>query len=168
MNFQQTRAVLFDWGNTLMADNLLQPGPMAFWPEVRASLGAAQTLTDLRSRGLRLALATGALDSNAGEIRAALQRANLSEPLEKIYCFASTGLHKPLPEFYRHILDDMQIDPRQALMVGDNYDADVLAANFAGIPAAWYNPYNMAIRENDMHFTIHSLGELIPFFSVTH
>ena len=64
------RAVLFDWGNTLMRDLPGQHGPMRDWPHVEALPGALEALEALHAQGLRLALATNAADSGPAAIRA--------------------------------------------------------------------------------------------------
>ena len=52
------RAVLFDWGNTLMRDLPGQHGPMRDWPHVEALPGALETLTALRAQGLQIGRAS--------------------------------------------------------------------------------------------------------------
>ena len=164
MEYQQFRAVLFDWGNTLMQDDPSQPAAMAVWPQVHRIAGADALLGGLHERGLKLALATGALVSDEAEIRAALARVQLDQYLDKIYCHSNSGLRKPSTEFYQHILDDLRILPDQALMVGDSYASDVLAPNQLGIPAIWYNPHGSEVKYGPLCSTVHSLVDLLARF----
>ena len=61
------RAIVFDWGDTLMRDFGL-PGPMALWPRVEVLPGAAAALEVLHER-YRLAVASNAGESGADLIR---------------------------------------------------------------------------------------------------
>lgn len=158
---QPFKVILFDWGNTLMRDDPAQSGPMTAWPQVEAVPGAAHTLAALQARGYRLAVATGAADSDENQIRQALERVELGRFFEKIYCFANTGQRKPSPGFYQFILNDLRLEPGEALMVGDSFTSDVLAANQIGLPAAWFNPSTLEERDGAAFFTVHRLEELL-------
>jgi putative hydrolase of the HAD superfamily len=164
MNFDLIRAVLFDWGNTLMVDDSSQMAAMQNWPQVEMVPGADTLLSSLHARGLSLALATGALVSDESDIRAALARVQLAQYLPKIYCYSNTGQRKPSEEFYSYILDDLQLEAEQVLMVGDSFASDVLGPNCLGIPAVWYNPHSQETKEGKLHTTVHKLDELIPLF----
>jgi HAD superfamily hydrolase (TIGR01509 family) len=151
--------ILFDWGDTLMRDFKEFSGPMKDWPRLEVIPGAVDTLTILH-RDWTLGLATSADISDEADIRAALKCAGLNDLLDRIYCFKNTGFKKPSPAFYRHILDDLELEPRSVCMVGDHYEADVLAANACGIRAVWFNEHTDEERRGDMHRTIHDLSSL--------
>ncbi len=72
------------------------------------------------------------------------------------------GIKKISPEFYPYILRDLGADPSQVLMVGDNFDYDVLAPNRVGIHGVWLNQSSGENKTGDLYSTIHSLRELIP------
>jgi putative hydrolase of the HAD superfamily len=151
--------ILFDWGETLMRDFKEFKGPMKNWPRVEAIPGAAEMLAVLRPNWI-LAIATNADVSDETDIWAALQRVNLDQWLDKVYCFKNIGYKKPSVEFYQHILDDLNLTPQSICMVGDNYEVDVLGANLSGMRAIWFNEHSLEVREDDMHHTIHDLGAL--------
>ncbi len=156
------RFILFDWGDTLMKDDPTMNLPMARWPRVEAVEGAVDCLKKLK--GLRpplvLALATGAEVSTEVEIRQALARVELDELIDRVFCFKNCGLRKPTLEFYEHVLKELGARPQEAVMVGDSYEKDVLAANRAGLRAVWFNPRTGEERVDAMVRTIHRLGEL--------
>jgi putative hydrolase of the HAD superfamily len=151
--------ILFDWGDTLMRDFKEFEGPMKDWPRVESIPGTAELLATLQPDWI-LAIATNAEVSDEADIRAALQRAGLDQFLDKVYCFKKIGYKKPSSEFFRYILEDLQLAPRSVYMVGDNYEADVLGANRFNIRAIWFNQHSLDKRENDLQRTIHALGEL--------
>ena len=152
--------LLFDWGDTLMRDFKEFNGPMKDWPRVEAVSGAAEMLAALRP-DWTLALATNANDSVEVDIWSALQRVNLHKLLDKVYCFKKIGYKKPSMEFFQYILDDLKLTPRSIVMVGDNYETDVLGANACGMRAIWFNEHSLEVRENDLHRTIHDLRTLL-------
>jgi HAD superfamily hydrolase (TIGR01509 family) len=153
------RCVLFDWGDTLMMDDASMKGSMAYWPKVEAIPGAAETLSRIKP-GRLLALATGAEFSSEAEIRLALARVKLDTWIDAIFCFKNTGLQKPDVAFYRHILNRLDMGPGETLMVGDNFEKDIAAANRAGMRAAWFNPRSAEKKKSRMFWTIHHLLEL--------
>ncbi len=164
MKFSLFRTVLFDWGNTLMHDNPFQATSMMSWPQVTIVDGADTLLSALHARGLVLALATGALNSDESEIRAALALVQLDHYLKKIYCHSNTGFYKPSAAFYQHILNDLHTNPSETLMIGDSLENDVLAANRLGINAIWFNPINNINKNGPLFATVHSLSKLLALF----
>ena len=157
------RAVLFDWGNTLMRELPGLRGPMCDWPRVEALPGAVATLEALRVQGLRLALATNAADSGEAQIRAALARCGLSEPLERIFCARDLGCAKPASAYYAACLAGLGLPAAEVAMVGDDWTGDVLGALYAGLAAVWLCPRRTLlppVPDGARVRTIAALGEL--------
>jgi HAD superfamily hydrolase (TIGR01509 family) len=50
------------------------------------------------------------------------------------------GLAKPHPSVYQAACDALQVRPKDAVMIGDNYRVDVLGARAFGMDAIWYVP----------------------------
>ncbi len=152
-------SVMFDWGDTLMVDNIAMDGSMAYWPRVDAVDGAVETLRRLKP-GRRLVLATGAQVSTEPEIRVALARVGLNEYIDEVFCHKNTGLNKPEEAFYRFILERLGHNPEEVLMVGDSFEKDVAAANRVGMRAVWFNPRSSEKKQFPLIKTIHHLLEL--------
>ena len=152
------RGVLFDWGDTLMR-TLDHPGPMCAWPGIEVMPGAEAMLTSLRGRAC-IALATNAADSREPEIRAALERGGLAALVDRIFCFRSVGHRKSSPPFFAHVLEQLALPPEHLVMVGDDFEQDVTAANAAGIQAVWLNVRSRESRCGERFRTIHQLTEL--------
>jgi len=132
------RALVFDWGNTVMRDFPEYPGPMALWPHVEAIPGIAEALAQLRPR-YRLALATNAASSGADLVGQALARVGL-EDYFTIFAARDLGTCKPEPAFFARVLDGLGCAPQEAAMVGDDYRVDIVGAKAAGLRAIWFNP----------------------------
>ncbi len=136
------KAILFDWGDTVMRV-LGYEGPMASWPRVEAVAGIEQALLVLRER-YRLALATNAADSGCELVQAALQRVGLSQYFSVIVTARELGARKPEHEFYEAVLRQVGCRPDEAVMVGDDYQADIGGAHAAGLRTVWFNPGSAA------------------------
>jgi len=75
------------------------------------------------------------------------------------------GTHKPDTLFFRMILDGLRVPPREAAMVGDRLDHDVLPAKLLGLYTirVLAGPYAEQVPPSPLHCpdrTIRSLGEL--------
>jgi len=61
--------------------------------------------------------------------------------LEPLFDFmlisAEIGIRKPAKEIFEKALDHFKIEARQAVMVGDMLEADILGARNARIPSVW-------------------------------
>ena len=156
--------ILFDWGDTVMRDYPEITIPMVEWERVEVIEGIADVLEYLQSSGRRIGLATSASISDEAKIRGALARGGLETYFSHIYCFKNTNLPKG-EAFYRHILSDLGIPASEVLMVGDNFQKDVQAANAVGMFAVWFNPGSDETRSGALYVTVHSMKELREFFA---
>ena len=151
--------ILFDWGNTLMKVFPEYTGPMLHWPQVEAIPHANEVLAELGAQWLT-ALATNAADSDEAAIRGALARVDLDRLIDRVYCSRAIGHKKPSAEFFDAVLRDLGVERSNVVMVGDDFEADVLGANRSGIRAVWLNAVSEEIRFAEMYRTIHQLREL--------
>jgi FMN phosphatase YigB (HAD superfamily) len=162
-NLLRYPTILFDWGGTVMYDDLSLTTPMVEWATIQVIEGIADVLRYLHASGRRIILATSAQISDEDEIRGALARAELDSYFSKIYCFKNTQLSKS-EVFYHHILNDLGISASESVMVGDSFEKDVQEANMAGLFAVWFNPISDEIRQDELHTTVTSMQELEIFF----
>jgi len=156
---RETRCLLLDWGDTVMRVFPEYEGPMFAWPYVEAIDGIRETLTELRP-DWTIALATNAADSEERDIWSAIERAGLDELIDRVYCFRGVGYRKSAPAYFEHVLADLGIDANDAVMVGDDFEADVVSANRNGIRAIWFDENAAERTTGPLHRTIHDLREL--------
>lgn len=149
---------LFDWGDTLMVDIPNQTGPMCDWPNIELVDGAKACLLAL-SKQASCHLATNAQDSDERAIRRALQRAELDESLDKVFCKVNLGVGKEDPSYFLRIVAKLGVNTCDVTMVGDNLENDILPALKAGLQAVWLNPKQRKIPANVR--SIRCLEELI-------
>lgn len=156
---QKNRCILLDWGNTVMRVFPEYEGPMFTWPRVEAVGGITEILTELHS-DWAVALATNAADSEEPEIWSALARVGLDQLIDRVFCFREVGHRKSEPGYFEYVLSDLGIEPHSAVMVGDDFEADVLSANRAGIRAIWFHEDGTEEKTSAMHRTIDDLRDL--------
>ena len=156
---RETRCLLLDWGDTVMRVFPEYEGPMSAWPRVEAIKGITEALAALRT-DWTIALATNAADSEEREIWSALAKAGLDQLIDRVYCFRGVGHRKSAPAYFQHVLADLGVDPNDAVMVGDDFEADVVSANRSGIRAIWFHEDASERATGALHRTIRDLREL--------
>ncbi len=134
-------------------------GPMRYWPQVFVVPHVIDILSSLRDQW-RLALATNAPDSDEPDIWAALARVGLDKLLDEVYYQRRIVHKKPSPQFFAYILNDLQLLPSQTIMIGDDFEIDVLGANRAGLRAVWFNERPSEPRTGPLFRTIADFREL--------
>ena len=107
-----------------------------------------------------IAVATNAMDSSKEDIANALQRVNLLQHIDEIYCYRSIGFRKPSGKFFQYILNDLNMDRSQIIFVGDNLEKDIKGANDFGLRAVWFNRNSTETIQNRLCQTIHDLKKL--------
>ncbi len=96
-------------------------------------VAAAQTVREIRARGYRVALATNPIfPAIATEKRMAW--AGLSPADFELYTtYENARFCKPNPEYYRALAQTLGVAPEQCLMVGNDVEEDMVAAQAVGM-----------------------------------
>lgn len=69
-----------------------------------------------------------------------LQRSGLYPYFEKCYFSEHIGAHKPSKVFFDYAIKSSNAVKKQSLVIGDNFDADIVGAKNAGIHQAYFCP----------------------------
>ena len=69
-----------------------------------------------------------------------IDRSPLAPYLSGLLISSEVGAPKPAPDMYLKALELLDIEPYEALMIGDSLSSDITGAINIGIPACWYNP----------------------------
>jgi putative hydrolase of the HAD superfamily len=102
----------------------------AFFP------GALEAIVALREAGVRLALVT---NGAAAPQRAKVERFDLARCFDHVQIEGEAGFGKPEERAYRHALQALGVEAREAWMVGDNLEWEVAAPQRLGIYAIWHD-----------------------------
>lgn len=95
---------------------------------------AHQTLSLLRQSGLKMGLVTnGSVDSQQPKI----DGLGISCYFDTMLISEAEGVAKPDAEIFRRAIDNLGAAPDQAVMIGDNSEADIGGARSFGMKAIW-------------------------------
>ncbi len=99
--------------------------------------GDREALTELRDRGVRIAV----VSNSDGRVADRIERVGLRDLFELIVDSAIVGVEKPDPAIFHHTLEALGgIDPARVAHVGDMAVADVLGAARSGITPILLDP----------------------------
>jgi HAD superfamily hydrolase (TIGR01509 family) len=112
------------------------------WRPAHEALGSAQALLDsLRSRGLKTGLVANSWPDPARLLRADVESFGLTDQFDVIVFSEEVGFRKPQPEIFLHALEQLGVEPENAMFVGDRLDTDVQGAaqvGMATVQALWF------------------------------
>ncbi|MEZ6853401.1 HAD family hydrolase [Halodesulfovibrio aestuarii] len=153
------RALLFDWGGTLMQTMPIYLGEKRGWSTVPAVDGAVDAVRTV-SKSWRVALATNASESGDEAMLDAFAPLGIRECFSAVYSYGGAGHPKPWAEFWRYVLDNLKLPPERVVMVGDSYMDDIWGATEVGMNGIWFNQHSDERKEKKRIRTIHSYAEL--------
>jgi len=130
------KILLFDWGNTIMVDFNLS-GPMFTWDKVAWVCGAENALKALS--GYTCCIATNAGSSDSLAVKKGLARVGADVYFRYIFASWDIRFEKPDPRFFRFIVDQLRVDPSDCIMIGDNYEKDIIGAKDTGMKTVLFS-----------------------------
>lgn len=131
------KAILFDWGDTLMKDFQDESGPMYKWKKIEAVDYAEESLAKL-SNSIPCYLATNAKSSTKEEIYKALKKVHLEKYIKDVFCYKDIGYSKPTREYFMEILKRLSLKPDEIVMIGDNFENDIEGVKKHGFYAIYF------------------------------
>lgn len=144
MDITKIKVIIFDLGGTLKVSG------------IKEILPDSEKVLRTLSKKYRLAL--GANQPLYG--RQFLNDNNIEKYFDKIYLSVEIGYKKPDLRFFQYILDDLNLDPKYVVMVGDNHENDIAPARKLGIKTIWINALE---EEGKADFVV---GELIEILTI--
>ena len=128
------------------------------WAPAFQTLGAAQALLEaLRSRGIKTGVILNSWPDPGRVLRGDIERAGLTGLLDTIVISSEVGMRKPDPGIFQLALEQLGVEPHDAMFVGDGLDTDVQGAGNLGmttVQALWFHADdNPSIEPDFMAFT---------------
>jgi len=123
--------------------------------------GAIDTLHHLTDQGILLGLIT---NGNAASQRRKIDQFGLGPYFDVILIEGEFGVGKPDERVYLHVLEQLNVKPEEAWMIGDNLEWDVEAPQRLGIFSIWVDFEGKGLPESSRvcpDRIIQSLTELI-------
>lgn len=137
-----------------------------FWDEAMLRLPkgkhlmphAREVLAYLRPRYRMYILSNGFTELQSRKMRSA----GIEGYFDGIILSEDVGAHKPSPEIFEYALRVAGVSADSALMIGDNFDVDILGAHRVGIDQVYYNTAQTTMNapQPNPTYTIGSLLEL--------
>ena len=88
----------------------------------------------------RAGVAIGVISNSNGTVRTALDRAGLGPYLHFVIDSTVVGVAKPDPRVFKLGLAEANVEPGEAVYVGDSYFVDVIGARSVGMNAVLFDP----------------------------
>ena len=92
-----------------------------------------------------------------------MSSAGIAHYFDGVILSEDIGVNKPHPAIFEHALRVAGVAAHQALMIGDNLEADIQGAHQVGMEQVFYNAKQIAVPDSSLPYpthTIHSLLEL--------
>jgi len=99
--------------------------------------GATEALRWCKTQGLSVAVLTNTLTRGDDEVRRDWERFGLGAVVDEVISSYSTGWAKPHPAMFDRALASSGAWADEAVMIGDEFLADVVGAKRAGMRAVW-------------------------------
>lgn len=159
MSHCKLRAVIFDWGDTLMRDYVQYSGPMVDWPHVEIVPGVEDALSHLYKK-YTCCVASNAGSSDSKLMSDALERVGIKMFFKEFFTSKELGAKKPDIKFFQEILNRLNMNPDEVIMVGNDYTKDIKPAKFIGMKTILYSEIKDIEPTPYADYTISSMSEL--------
>lgn len=128
----------------------LSPQQTALFPD------AIETLDELQLNGYNMHIITNGF-KEVQHIK--LKNSKLENYFDIIVCSEDVGKNKPSPDIFHYSMQKANATSCDSVMIGDDYEIDVLGALNVGMKAILFDPDNTHNHTEDEH-RIHKLNEL--------
>ncbi|HOV10774.1 MAG TPA: HAD family hydrolase [Bacteroidales bacterium] len=160
MKIENIKALIFDWGDTIMRDFPGQSGPMYTWGKVEWIPGAENLLRTVSKKYITV-IATNAGASDTVAMIKALRRLGADKYFSNFYSSKELGYEKPDVRFFSIIAEHIGMEPEQCLMTGNLYEKDIVGAKACGMKTVLFNEKMLDGDFSNADAVIHSMEELI-------
>ncbi len=122
--------------------------------------GVVSAVRALRGNNIELAVVSSAVHHDF--IEWSLEKFGILDCFAHIVSSAQCGYYKSRTEIYEHALERLDVEPADAVHVGDSHRFDVETANRAGMRTVWFRRSESIASENGAHLSVTSLEGLAP------
>ncbi len=157
------RALIFDWGDTIMRDFPMKKSPMYQWKQVEWVPGAKEALEVLHNKFI-MVIATNAMQSSTLDMMKALKRIGADKYFRHFFSSKELGFNKPDKRFFLSIANRIHATPDECAMIGNSYEKDIEGAKRSGMFTVYFNEDSFAGEFPMADRTIKSLSELRNIF----
>lgn len=154
------KALIFDWGNTIMRDFPEIDEPMYLWKHVELIPSIKPALEYLSVRYI-CCIATNAGCSDTQAMIKALKRCDADKYFKFFYSSNDLAYSKPKKKFFTSIMKNINHLPEECIMIGNDYEKDIYEAKNSGMKTVFFNEKNLKGDFSNADFIINSMNKLI-------
>ena len=108
--------------------------------------GAYHLLDYLKGKGYPLYMASNGFT----EVQSRkLARVGMTDYFDGIILSEAVGANKPSPLFFEYALKQTGLEAKDVIMIGDNYNTDIIGAMLSGIDQIYFNPEGKPLQTSD-------------------
>ncbi|MFZ4739647.1 MAG: HAD family hydrolase [Bacteroidales bacterium] len=155
-----TKAIIFDWGDTVMRDYPELKTPMFTWEHVEYIPDVEQALKALTS-SYTMVIATNAGQSNTVAMIKAMERVGAEQYFHHFFSSKDLGYEKPDVRFFTTIAQSIHLKPEECIMIGNLYEKDITGAKDAGMKTILFDEKASKLAFPKADKIIHSMKFLI-------
>lgn len=152
MGLKMIKAIIFDLGNTLVSQETGNAFPYA-----------VEVLNQLKTK-YKLALITNAMPPTTSDrVQEILVEAGIPDVFEVVVVSTEVGFSKPYPQIFKIVLSRLNVEPEEAVMIGNTISTDIFGGNRVGLKTVLFQPtseYQKSPWEHPDH-TINSIEDLL-------
>ena len=154
------KAIIFDWGDTVMRDYPELKTPMFTWEHVEYIPDVEQALKALATN-YAMVIATNAGQSDTAAMIKALKRVGAEQYFHHFFSSKDLGYEKPDVRFFTSIAQTIHFKPEECIMIGNLYEKDIIGAKDVGMKTILFDEKacNYAFPKADK--VIHSMKILV-------
>jgi FMN phosphatase YigB (HAD superfamily) len=156
---QNIRALIFDWGDTIMRDFPEKSWSMYTWDHVEYIPGAQKTLEKIYQKYI-MVIATNAGASDTKDMIKALERVGAEKYFQYFFSSKDLGYEKPDVRFFTSISKHIEVPPENCMMIGNIYEKDIIGAKACGMFTVFFNEKKSEALYPDADIVIQSFDEL--------
>jgi len=157
------RAVLFDLGDTLIVEEAVEGRHL--WEVTLQKIPFVDEVLRELKQHYKLGIITNTFTSREQHVRMALRRIGLERYFDVILTSVDVGCDKPDEKIFLKALRALNVQPEEAVMVGNRISTDIVGANRIGMKTIlfrWNERYHEKAKSPSEQptYTVSSLKEL--------
>ncbi|WP_080872910.1 HAD family hydrolase [Oceanobacillus timonensis] len=146
--------IIWDLGETLTTppNGRIDKKPLTAYPEIQLRAHVPEVLETIRQMGLKQSILSNTATSDSTVVRELLNRLDILDKFEYVYATQSE-LDPDVPEkpdriVYDYVLEKLAIEAKEAVMIGNTWDTDIIGANKIGMHAIWLQNPVVSVRKD--------------------
>ncbi len=158
--YNMIKAIIFDWGDTIMRDEPGNNTPMYSWDNV-SYVDGAENLLQLLYKDYIMVIATNAGQSDTKAMIKALKRVGADKYFHYYFSSKDIGFEKPDKRFFLSIVNNINLNPEECIFIGNIYEKDIVGSKDIGMTTILFNENKIVNNFQKADFIVNSMTNII-------